>query len=281
MDPAYVPPTTRTSPTVPRTTRNQSRQVVPDVVTPSQSDEEDTQISSSDGSTFGPKSASASGFGFGSASGSSSPGMTASSDEITSAEDIPVPPNTVPAPVAEEPNKWCVDGQWQIYRDSRMINEKEQMARLIIEDRRALTGNFHTMPNIQALFQRHRCEWMARSPGSYSEEIVREFYASYVATLRRSIEKWVKPAAQPPLKATLVHGFSVDISEATINRFLYDPSHTLAINMVKFGYRWDIDKERKVLEKCKNWRDKGAANESLKSSATPTQTVVGLKTQSI
>uniref|UniRef100_M1DE44 Integrase core domain containing protein n=1 Tax=Solanum tuberosum TaxID=4113 RepID=M1DE44_SOLTU len=53
-------------------------------------------------------------------------------------------------------------------------------------------------------------EW---SPGSYSEEIVREFYASYAATVRNSISKQAKPAAQPPLESTLVRGFPVDISE--------------------------------------------------------------------
>ena len=45
-DPAYVPPTTRTCPTAPRTTRNQSRQVIFDVVTAPKSDDGDTQIGS-------------------------------------------------------------------------------------------------------------------------------------------------------------------------------------------------------------------------------------------
>uniref|UniRef100_M1DRP9 Integrase core domain containing protein n=1 Tax=Solanum tuberosum TaxID=4113 RepID=M1DRP9_SOLTU len=105
-DPSYVPPSTRTSPIVPLTTRNKSQQVIPDVVTASQSDEKDTLIGSPTGSASGTESASASG----STSGSSSNGRTASSDEATSAENIPVQPNTNPAPFAEEPNRWCVDG---------------------------------------------------------------------------------------------------------------------------------------------------------------------------
>jgi len=168
----------------------------------------------------GSESASASGSGSGSASDSSSLGRIASSDEDTSAGDILVPPNTEHAAVAEEPNWWCVSSQWQIYRDARMMNEKERMSRLIIEEHWALTCSLHTVPDIHALFQRHMCEWMARSPGSYSEEIVKEFYASYTATFRGSIERLAKPATQPPLKDTLVDGFSVDISETTIRRFL-------------------------------------------------------------
>uniref|UniRef100_M1D874 Integrase core domain containing protein n=1 Tax=Solanum tuberosum TaxID=4113 RepID=M1D874_SOLTU len=168
-DHAYVPPTTRTSPNAPRTTWNQTQWVISDMVNTFQSDEEDTPISSPAGSTFGSESASASASTYGSASGYNSHGRVASSDEANTKEDIPIPPDTEPAVVAEEPKRWCVCGQWQTYRDAR-------------------------------------CEWMARNPGSYNEEIVREFYASYAATVRGSIEKQAKLAAQPPLTPTLVRG---------------------------------------------------------------------------
>uniref|UniRef100_M1DTQ1 Integrase core domain containing protein n=1 Tax=Solanum tuberosum TaxID=4113 RepID=M1DTQ1_SOLTU len=39
--------------------------------------------------------------------------------------------------------------------------------------------------------------------------------------------------------ATLVCGFSVDISEFTIHQFLYGLARTWALNMAKFDYRWD------------------------------------------
>uniref|UniRef100_M1DWS1 Integrase core domain containing protein n=1 Tax=Solanum tuberosum TaxID=4113 RepID=M1DWS1_SOLTU len=165
-DPAYVPPPTRTSPTAPHETK--------------------------------PSSKSASSFG------STSNGRTASFSEANNAGDIPVSPNTDPALVPREPNRWCVSGQYQIYRDSRMLNEKERMSRLVTDKRRVFTGSLHIVPAIHTLFQRHRCEWMARSPGSFSEEIIREFYASYTTTLKGSIDKRAKPAAQPPLTATLL-----------------------------------------------------------------------------
>ncbi|KAG5609557.1 hypothetical protein H5410_020838 [Solanum commersonii] len=65
---------------------------------------------------------------------------------------------------------------------------------------------------------------MAQDPGTYNDEIVQEFYASYVATLRGSISKRSKPLAQDPLTSTLVQGCSVDISPATIRHFLYGPT---------------------------------------------------------
>uniref|UniRef100_M1DAT4 Integrase core domain containing protein n=1 Tax=Solanum tuberosum TaxID=4113 RepID=M1DAT4_SOLTU len=72
---------------------------------------------------------------------------------------------------------------------------------------------------------------MARDPGTYSEEIVREFYASYAATLRGSISKWSKLLAQDTLTSMLVRGCPVDISPATIRRFLYGPT---------MGHSWYI-----------------------------------------
>uniref|UniRef100_M1DLY7 Integrase core domain containing protein n=1 Tax=Solanum tuberosum TaxID=4113 RepID=M1DLY7_SOLTU len=83
---------------------------------------------------------------------------------------------------------------------------------------------------------------MARDPGTYSEEIVREFYASYAATLPGSIDNRSKSTAQDPITSTMVRGFPVDISHTTINRFLYGPGpdHTWALNTTEFDYRWDV-----------------------------------------
>ncbi|KAG5580774.1 hypothetical protein H5410_051401 [Solanum commersonii] len=94
------------------------------------------------------------------------------------------------------------------------------MARIIMEEHRVLTRSFHIIPDILQLFQRHKCEWMAHDPGTYSEEIVREFYASYAATLRGRIHKNTKATTQDLLTSTMVRGVSVDLSHTTISRFL-------------------------------------------------------------
>uniref|UniRef100_M1DI66 Integrase core domain containing protein n=1 Tax=Solanum tuberosum TaxID=4113 RepID=M1DI66_SOLTU len=109
-----------------------------------------------------------------------------------------------------------LDGQYQIYKDAHMLNKQEKIARLVTDERRVLTGSLSTTPAIHDFFRRHMCEWMERIPRSYSDELVREFYASYAASIRGSISKRAKPAARPPLEATLVWGFTVDISETTI-----------------------------------------------------------------
>ncbi|KAG5632583.1 hypothetical protein H5410_004300 [Solanum commersonii] len=116
------------------------------------------------------------------------------------------------------------------------------MARLIIEERRVLTGSLHTIPNIHRLFKFHKYDWMVRGPMTYSEEIVREFYTFYAVTLRGSISKQSKPTTHDPLTSTMVRGCPVNISHATINHFLYGPTtgHSWTLNPTEFDYRWDI-----------------------------------------
>uniref|UniRef100_M1DW90 Integrase core domain containing protein n=1 Tax=Solanum tuberosum TaxID=4113 RepID=M1DW90_SOLTU len=196
--------------------------MVTDIVTVSQFDEENTWIGSPTGSTSGseagsasdtqsvPASDSSSGSATssishgraaspdeatdtqsvpasdsssGSATSSISHGRAASPDEATSLGNILVPPNTDPALVVEKPNRWFVEGQWKIYWDAKMLNNKEKMARLITEECKVLTRSLHTIPDMHWLFQKHKCDWMAWSPGTYNEENMRKFYDSYAATL--------------------------------------------------------------------------------------------------
>ena len=104
------------------------------------------------------------------------------------------------------------------------------------------------MPEIHNLFTRHRLEWTARPLGRYSEEMVREFYASYVATLRSQIDRRAAPAKQAPLEQVRVRG-EVDISLPAIRRFLYGESvdATRTPLIAEFDYRWQIVKDVQFL----------------------------------
>lgn len=64
---------------------------------------------------------------------------------------------------------------------------------------------------------------MAQDLCTYSEESVRELYASYATTLRRLIDKRSKTTKHDPITYTLVRGIQVDILQATIVDFYTAP----------------------------------------------------------
>ena len=105
------------------------------------------------------------------------------------------------------------------------------------------------MPEIHNLFTRHQFEWTTRPLGRYSEEMVREFYASYVATLQSQIYRRASPAKQAPLEKVRVRGVQVDIFLPAIRRFLYSEGvdATRTPLTAEFDYRWQIVKDGQFL----------------------------------
>ncbi|KAG5572012.1 hypothetical protein H5410_061778 [Solanum commersonii] len=86
-----------------------------------------------------------------------------------------------------------------------MVNNKRKMAPLITEKAESSLGACTFIPDIHRYIAHlHKCDWMARDPRMYSNEIVREFYASYAATLR-DVEhaEWVAAPQLGIRKATL------------------------------------------------------------------------------
>ena len=100
------------------------------------------------------------------------------------------------------------------------------------------------MLEIHNLFTRHRLEWTARPLVRYSEEMVREFSTSYVATLRSQIDRRAAPTEAGPRT-----GRQVDISLPPIHRFLYGEGvdATRTPLTAEFDYRWQIVKDGQFL----------------------------------
>ena len=117
------------------------------------------------------------------------------------------------------------------------------------------------MPEFHNLFTRHRLERKACPLGRYSEEMVREFYASYVANLQSKIDRQAAPAKQAPLEQVQVRGVQVDISLPAIRRFLYGESADATRTPITavFDYRLQIVKDGQLLhepalrETTKRW----------------------------
>lgn len=111
-----------------------------------------------------------------------------------------------------------------MYQDVKMLNEKGVMTLLVIVECRVIMGSFPMVPKVNKMFNLHELNLMAQDLDSYTEEIIREFYVSYVASLRGSIDKRARPAKQDRLTYTIVWGCGVDISKSTIRRYMAPPS---------------------------------------------------------
>ena len=190
-DPEYMPPGTSAPYRAARAPRATPKAVASGVVTASQSDEKRKLTGTPSASAKNEEGASGSlGVSWSEkASGSAevpAPAIaaaSASSNEADSSNSTSGSPAEVPTLAIDQPNWWCVDGQFQVYSDAMFTLE-----------RWVLTGSLPTMPEIHNLFTRHRLEWTARPLGRYSEEMVREFYVSYVATHRSHIDRRTAPA---------------------------------------------------------------------------------------
>ena len=79
--------------------------------------------------------------------------------------------------------------------------------------------------------------------------MVREFYASYVTTLRSQIDRRAASAKQAPLEQVRVRCVQVDISLSIIRRFLYGESIDAIRTPItaEFDYRWQIVKDGQFL----------------------------------
>lgn len=93
-------------------------------------------------------------------------------------DSIPVPRADDPTPLENEPNCWCVEDQNQVYIDAKMFHEKGLIDWLVTLECWVLAVSLHTFPELHKLLNRHNFDWMAQDWGSYSEDIVKEFYAS-------------------------------------------------------------------------------------------------------
>ena len=192
-----MPSGTATPSRVARAATATPKKVESDGVTTSHSDEERTLTGTPSGSTTHEEETSGSlrvswseeASGSANVPAPSTAAQSTSSYEADSAESTPSSPTRALTPVADQPNQWGVDGQYQVYSEAKFLYKKGVMTRTLTLERRVLTGSFPTIPKIHNLFTRYRLEWTAHSLDRYSEDLVREFYASYVATLKSQINR--------------------------------------------------------------------------------------------
>ena len=62
----------------------------------------------------------------------------ASPEEADSANSTSAPLTDVPVSIVDQPNRWCIEGQYQIYRDAKMLNDKGVTTQILTVERQVL-----------------------------------------------------------------------------------------------------------------------------------------------
>ncbi|KAM3217714.1 putative protein isoform X1 [Capsicum annuum] len=140
--------------------------------------------------------------------------------------------------------RWLVPGMRSIYQRDMALNEKGHPKRSIFEEPRIRTEDLAAVPEVKATFDRYQLGWMGEAPGRYSPEMVREFFASYAASLSSSTPKGQLVKNQPPMDRVQVRGRLVDISERTIQRLLFGTEFKAPTSTAEYNHRVSIVKDR-------------------------------------
>lgn len=148
-----MPPGTLTPPSNSRTTRAMPVREAFDFVTSTYSDEKsiltDTPSRlatySEGASGFVESSGSKQSFFSMDTSGSKQTSASASFDKADTADSTPATQTGVPTPVVDQPNLWFVEGQYQLYTNAKLPNDKRVMTQNLTLERQVLTGSLPTL----------------------------------------------------------------------------------------------------------------------------------------
>lgn len=77
--------------------------------------------------------------------------------------------------------------------DARILNYKGVITWFVIVEHQAFMGSVHTVLEVYILFNPYKFHRMAHYSGYCSEEIFKDFYDSYLATLRGYLDKRERP----------------------------------------------------------------------------------------
>ncbi|MCD9558374.1 hypothetical protein HAX54_015724 [Datura stramonium] len=92
------------------------------------------------------------------------------------------------------------------------------------------------------IFEGYNMYWMAKTPGKYSMEMVREFYANHYCTLEKKASSKTTIKKAPVLDYVRVRVIPVDILERIITRVLMGGDFTVPTRTTEYDYRMEAMK---------------------------------------
>ncbi|MCE3049477.1 hypothetical protein HAX54_044968, partial [Datura stramonium] len=111
------------------------------------------------------------------------------------------------------------------------LNGKWNPSNSIQEEPKIRTNVLNEVLELKRLFEAYNIYWMDETPGKYSMDMVREFYANYYCTLQKNSPLRSAIKKEPVLDSFRVRAILVDISERTITRVL------MGLYSVNMNYR--------------------------------------------
>ncbi|MCD7463049.1 hypothetical protein HAX54_049856 [Datura stramonium] len=95
------------------------------------------------------------------------------------------------------------------------------------EEPKIRVNALNEVPKLKRLFKNYNIHWMAKTPGKYSMEMVRVFYANYYCTLEKKVHSKNAIKKEPMLDSVRVRAIPVYISEQTITMFSKGGDYTV------------------------------------------------------
>ncbi|TMX00848.1 hypothetical protein EJD97_025831 [Solanum chilense] len=222
-DPEYVPPGSATPARAARATRATPKMLAFSVVTASHSDEEFTLIGTPSGSATQEEGVSGSlgvlwseeASRFAKVSTPATVAQSSSSDEADSRDSTPGPPIGVPALVADQPKRWCVDRQYQVYSNAKLLNDKEVMTRTLTIERRATPATQAPLEHVRVRSIQVDISLPAIRLYLYGEDVdttrtplTAEF--DYRWKIVKEGQFWCEPSLRETTKRWMAHHLSID-----------------------------------------------------------------------
>ncbi|MCD7458896.1 hypothetical protein HAX54_039520 [Datura stramonium] len=130
--------------------------------------------------------------------------------------------------------RWTIQGCWDFYYAGLALNEKGNPNRSIQEDPWIQNNALNKVSELKRLFEAYNMHWMDETPGTYSMEMVHEFYANYYYTLEENAPSRSVIKKELELDSIWVRAIPVDISERTITRVLMGGDYTMPTSTIEW-----------------------------------------------
>ncbi|MCD9645708.1 hypothetical protein HAX54_034845, partial [Datura stramonium] len=83
--------------------------------------------------------------------------------------------------------RWFLQGSTDVYYAGLHLTEKGNPSRSIQEEPKIRINALNEVPKLKRILEGYNMHWMTKTPGKYSMEMVRDFYANYYYTREKRL----------------------------------------------------------------------------------------------